>query len=178
MFPSFVLNPTHIHFEGQDPDENIILLLRSHPIMNLVWFFQALLVFIIPFLVPPLLHYLQLDFLSRIPAIYISAFIIIDTLLVLIIVFEGFLHWYFNVYIVTTKRIMDVEFSSVLAKNIDLAPLTDVQEANSKLGGIIRGLFNFGDVTIATAAARIQIDFRNIPQPDRVADFIMDQAGA
>ena len=104
------------------------------------------------------------------------ALVIIDYLLILVIIFEGFLNWYFNVYIVTTKNIVDIDFHSLLYNNIDLTPLSNVEDANSSQGGIFKSLFNFGDVFVRSAGAAPLIDFHSVPNPHRVADFIIDEA--
>lgn len=91
------------------------------------------------------------------------------------IVYEGFLFWYFNVYIVTTKNIIDVDFHSVLFKNIDVAPLRNIEDVSSSMGGILQAVFHYGNVFIQTAGTSRNIDFISVPKPHQVADFILDE---
>lgn len=175
MFPAFIKNPQSCRFQGQDDDEDILLLLRAHPITNLSWIAMAILVFLLPFFLPKAIAFYNLNF-SFVPPNFITVLLIINYLLVLVIAFEGFLGWYFNVNILTNKKIVDVDFNSILSKNIDLALLRDVQESNSTLNGIFGMVFNFGDVFVQTAASKEDIDFKKVPHPDLVSDMIMDQA--
>lgn len=175
MFSSYVENPQNCHFEGQDPDEKILLLLRAHPVTNLSWIIPAVLLFLAPFFLPNALRLLNLD-LSMLPGQFAVIFLIINYLLVLIITFEGFLHWYFNIYIITTKNIVDVDFHSLLFKNIDVAPLRNIEDTSSSMGGILKSIFHFGDVFIQTAGATKNIDLLSVPKPHHVADFILDEA--
>lgn len=175
MFPAYLENPQHCRFEGQDDDEKIILLLRAHPITTLYWIISAIIVFLIPFFLPRAVTYLNLD-VSFLPETYIMVFLLINYLLVLVILFEGFLGWYFNVNILTNKKLIDIDFYSILLKHIDHALLRDVQEASAKVGGILKMIFNYGDVLVQTAASEEGIDFRSVPKADRVADIIMDHA--
>lgn len=175
MFPAFVENPQNLRFEGQDLDEKIVLLLRAHPITNLTWIIPAIFLFFLPFFLPDLLLFLGWD-LSFVPPQFATVYLIINYLLVLVITFEGFLNWYFNVYMVTSKNIVDIDFHSLLFKNIDLAPLRNVEETSSNMGGIIRAIFNFGHVYIQTAGSKQTIDFPNVPNPHRVSDMILDQS--
>lgn len=175
MFSSYIPNPLDCRFEGQDPDEKILLLLRAHPITTLKWIIPAILLFIVPFLVPEAFLLLNLD-LRQIPQSFAVVFLIINYLLVLIIVFEGFLYWYFNVYIVTDKNIIDVDFHSILFKNIDVAPLRNIEDTSSKMGGILNSIFHYGDVVIQTAGTARNIDLESVPRPHHVADFILDEA--
>lgn len=176
MFSSYVERPINCRFEGQDPQEKILLLLRAHPITNLNWIIPAILLFITPFFVPKVLLLLNLD-LSSIPQSFSFriVFLIINYLLVLIITFEGFLYWYFNVYIVTDKNIVDVDFHSVLFKNIDVAPLRNIEDASSSMGGLLNAIFHYGHVFIQTAGTSRNIDFISVPRPHQVADFILDE---
>lgn len=175
MFPAYLENPTHYRFEGQDAEEKILLLLRAHPIVNLSWIIPAILMFMAPFFMPRMLLLLNFN-LSGLPQAFAMIFLIINYLMVLIIVFEGFLHWYFNVYIVTNKNIIDVDFHSILFKNIDVAPLRNIEDTSSSMGGILHSIFNYGHVFIQTAGTARNIDFHSVPKPHQVADFILDEA--
>ena len=175
MFPAFIKNPQNCHYQGQDDDENILLLLRAHPITNLSWILLSIFIFFIPLLVPKFILLLNLDF-SFVPQNFSLVLIIINYLLILVIVYEGFLGWYFNVNLLTDKKIVDIDFNSVLSKNIDVALLRDVQESSSHLAGIVGMIFNFGDVFVQTAASKESIDLKDIPHPDIVSDIIMDEA--
>ncbi len=175
MFSSYLENPVHFRFEGQDPNEKILLLLRAHPIVNLSWIIPAVLLFFAPFFVPGALGFLRLD-LSAVPPAFAIVFLIINYLLVLIISFEGFLHWYYNVYIVTEKNIVDVDFHSLLFKNIDVAPLRNIEDTSSSMGGILNSVFHYGNVFIQTAGNARNIDLHSVPRPHHVADFILDEA--
>ncbi len=175
MFPSYVENPSGYRFEGQDPEEKILLLLRAHPITNLNWIVAAILLFLAPFFIPGV--FLLLNFnLPQVPEVFITVFLLINYLLVLTIVFEGFLHWYFNVYIVTDKNIIDVDFHSILFKNIDVAPLRNIEDTSSSMGGILNSIFHYGHVFIQTAGSSRNIDLASVPRPHHVADFILDEA--
>ena len=174
MLSSYIVHPKNCSFEGQDADEKILLLLRAHPITNLAWIIPAVLIFSIPFFIPKILPLVNLD-LSMLPEAFKQIFLIINYLLVLVVVFEGFLFWYFNVYIVTSKNIIDIDFHSILFKNIDIAPLRNIEDVSSSMGGILQAVFHYGNVFIQTAGTSRNIDFVSVPKPHQVADFILDE---
>ncbi len=176
MLASFVENPENAHFEGQDPDEKILLLLRAHIITNIPWIVFSLVVFLVPFLAPRAAHFIGFN-LSQIPDTYLIALLIINYLLVLIIAFEGFLHWYFNVTLITEQKIIDVDFEPILYKGVNLAPLSKIEETDSKTAGFFGTIFNFGNVSVQTAGANIAITMKNVPRPAHVADLILDRVG-
>lgn len=174
MFSSYIEHPQNCVYEGQDSDEDIILLLRAHPVTNLSWIIPALLLFFLPFIIPFIITTLNINLFSNLAQSYLNAFLIVNYLLVLIITLEGFLSWYFNVSLVTDRKIIDIDFHSLLYRNIDITLLTNVQEANSTMGGLLGVIFHFGHVYIQTAGANVAIDMHNVPYPHQVADKILD----
>lgn len=174
MFPSYIENPQGYHFEGQDLDEKILLLLRAHSITNLSWIIPAILLFLLPFFLPKFATVIGFDVFA-LPEAFIVLLLIINYLLVLIIVFEGFLYWYFNVYLITSKNIIDVDFHSILFRTIDVAPIRNIEDVSSSMGGTLQSIFHFGHVFVQTAGASRNIDFLDVPTPHKVADFILDQ---
>lgn len=175
MFPAFVENPQNCHFEGQDPNEKIILLLRAHPITNIPWIVLSALFFSLPFFVSRITSFFGFD-LNLIPQTFLLIFLIIDYLLTLLVAYEGFLHWYFNVTLITDEKIIDINFESLLYKGVDLAPLSKIEEADSTTAGIFGTFFNFGNVLVQTAGAQVAIAMKNVPRSAKVADLILDLA--
>lgn len=174
MFPSYIENPD-CSFEGQDPDEKILLLLRAHPITNIPWILLSTLLFFMPVFVPKIAIFLGFNLYS-LPQTYLIIFLIINYLLTLIVAFEGFLYWYFNVNLVTSEKIVDINFESLLYKGVDLAPLSKIEEADSQTAGFFGTFFNFGNVAVQTAGAKVAIEMKNVPQSAKVADLILDLA--
>lgn len=176
MFSAYIERPVSCRFEGQDPDEKILLLLRAHPIINLSWMALAVLVFILPFIVPKIAPYVGFS-LASVPQNFLIIGLIINYLLVLVIVFEGFLNWYFNATLITNEKIIDMDFEYLLYKAVDLAPLSKIEETDSVTAGFLGTIFNFGNVKIQTAGATVAIEMHNIPRPAIVADMILDLIG-
>jgi len=86
----------------------------------------------------------------------------------------SFLRWFFNIYVVTDRRIVDIDFLHLLYKEFSEARLERVQDINFKSGGIFAAFFNYGDVNIQTAAEVPNIEFLTVPQPARVVEMISD----
>lgn len=178
FFPAFFERPTNIRFEQQEEDELIELFLRRHWVTNVPWIIIALLLSIIPFIVLIVDTMLQIGVTINLPSQISTGVIIIWYLLVTAYIIENFLFWYFNIYIVTNKHIVDVNYSSLLARSVVEVKIEDVQSQKASIKGVIRQLFNFGDVVIETAAENQRIDFTDIPRPDLVADRVQDLKSA
>lgn len=176
MFPAYIIHPRNCQFEGQDPNEKILLLLRAHPIVNIPWILLAIFLFFVPFFAPRLISVAGFS-MDILPKTFQMIFLIINYLLILIIVFEGFLHWYFNATLITNEKVVDIDFEYLLYKGVDLAPLSKIEEADSVTAGILGTIFNYGNVSVQTAGAHVAIEMKKVPKATQVADIILDLAG-
>ncbi len=161
--------PDKVSFESQEDDEDIILLLRQHWVTNVGWLFFLLLM-----LSAPLLFVFanpENTFLNPDAALMLG---IIWYLIALGYGIESFLHWYFNVYIVTDRRIVDVDFYGILHKEISETTLDQVQDVTYTVYGLAATVFDYGDVLIQTAAEEARFDFLNVAHPGIVHDKLTD----
>lgn len=163
---AFVVNPTGIHFENQDKDEKIILFLRMHWITNLRW----LVITIALILAPLILHFFPL--IGFLPFRFQLIAVLMWYLLVLAFIFENFLVWFFNTYIVTDERVIDIDFCNLLYKQVAETNVDKIQDITYNMGGAIRTLFNYGDVLIQTASEHPNFEFEAVPRPDQVAKIL------
>lgn len=163
---AFVAAPDNISFETQSQDEQIVLLLRRHWIVNIPWMLSAILLVLAPLCLSffPLLFFL--------PTKFKIITIVMWYLFILSFLFEKFLWWFFNVYIVTDKRVVDIDFYSLVYKEISEAEIEKIQDITYKTGGLSRLTFNFGTIFIQTAGATQQIEFEDVPQPAKVVKIL------
>jgi uncharacterized membrane protein YdbT with pleckstrin-like domain len=110
--------------------------------------------------------------MSLVPLGFRIVFLVLWYLFVTAFIFENFLSWYYNVYIITDERIVDVDFHSLLYKEVSQAKIDNIQDVTFVMGGLSRALFNFGDVFIQTAGEKREFDFDDIPHPDRVTKVL------
>jgi len=155
-----------VRFETQSVNERIILLLRAHPITNIPWMIAALAMAIAPsfFRFTPLV--------GIVPDRFSLVIMILWYLITFAFVFEQFLNWYFNVYIVTDERIIDIDFVNILYKRVSETKLDKIQDVTYSQGGVIRSLFNYGNVYVQTAAESREFEFNAVPRPDKVAEVL------
>lgn len=164
FFPAFSLNPD-IHFETQHEGEKVILMLRAHPITQLPWIINSIIVFIV------LLGF-DLFFLSLLKtnqALILNIFMIV---FILSYIWFNYLNWYFNVGIVTNERIIDVDFSHIIYKEMSISKLESVEDITTKSAGFFGSVFNYGDIFVQTAGTNVNIEFYHVPQPSEVVHII------
>lgn len=167
----FAVSPEGIRFETQEPGEDVVLFLREHPIVLLPALLLVILLALAPILIFPfLLHFLEFPVVIP-PGYFIvgAAFWYVVTFGVAIM---SFLRWYFNIYIVTDRRIVDIDFIHLLYKEFSEAHLDKIQDISFKSGGIFAAFFNYGDVFVQTSGAIPEIEFLAVPQPGKVVETI------
>lgn len=163
---AFISKPTNLRFETQERKEEIVLLLRRHLITNVSWLAMTSIAALLPL---PIVGFVSLDF---IPAPYRLIITFVWYLFTFAFAFEKFLSWFFNVNIITDERIVDIDFPSILYKDISETKIDQVQDVSVKVGGFIRSLFNFGDVLIQTAGTVPEICFDAVPNPEQVSKIL------
>jgi len=173
VFAAYCLRPSGVSFVNQEDDETILLFLRRHFITNVPWLASTILLL----LIPPLLYLLILLASIPIPAIPSGLIIVIITFYYLILIgyaFGNFISWFYNIGIVTQKRIMDLDSSNILTHNTTTANLSEVVDVKFIQQGFFQSFFNYGDVHIQTEALRANFDFSAAPNPTQVEDIISD----
>ncbi len=173
---SFCQNPGNISFQTQEVDEEIILFLRRHFITNVPWIVTALffsLLLIVLFFIFPLINTSN----TTIPQSFITVFFIFYYLIVVAYTFISFLTWFYNISFVTNKRVVDIDFSDLVYKNVAATKLNLVQDVSYSQVGVIRSLFDYGDVLVQTAGTIDNFDLLAVPQPERVVSIIENLIG-
>lgn len=171
------VNRPKLFFETQAEDEEIFLLLRAHVITNLPWMVLIIILFSIPSLISS----------TKIFAVFIDP---LETstasartlslcwyFLTFAIGLQNILHWYFNVYILTNKRIVDIDFQQLLYRKISSTELANVQDITYTKGGIPQSLFDYGDLHVQTAGTLPQFEFLRVPNPGAVQKAIEKAVG-
>ena len=159
-FAMFAPQPVGVRFENQESGEKIILLLRAHIVTLVPSAFLILLLSSAPFLVPFILGIIRVHALS----------VFDPGQLILITIF-----WYFNVYLVTNERVIDIDFRGILHKETSYAKLNQIQDISPKIIGFFGTFFHYGNIYIQTAAERPEFEFHNVENPNMVAQEIHEQ---
>lgn len=169
---AFISYPDNIRFDTQEEKEQIILLLRKHGVTNIPWLLLTFFLMAAPTIIFPLL--IRREGFPSLPANFIFVISLFWYLATFGFALVNFINWYFNVYIVTNERIVDVDFYHLLYKQMSAARISRVQDLTYKLGGVIRALFDFGDVFIQTAGTAENFEFEAVPHPEQVVRTISE----
>lgn len=171
---AFAINPKGLRFETQQEDETVLLFLRQHLVVNVPWIFLTIFLLVAPFVLFPTVVGSIAPII--IPANYSTVSILVWYLVTFGFAFSSFLKWFFNIYIVTNERIVDIDFLHLLYKQFSEARLVNIQDITYKTGGIIETMFNFGTVLVQTAGTAPNFEFGAVPNPDQIVKIISEAA--
>lgn len=167
---SFAVSPDGVRFETQEADEEVVLFLRQHSIFLLPSLILVVILIIAPTVIFPFL--LRLILPVTLPSGYIVVGIVFWYVMTLGVALVSFLRWFFNIYIVTNERIIDIDFIHLLYKEFSEARLAEIQDITYKRAGILASLFDYGNVSIQTAGTLPNIEFLAVPKPSQVVEII------
>ena len=166
-----------IGFETQAADEEIILLLRAHVFTNIVWIVLVIILFLTPTIISSTNIFDPIFGSWGISSSSARVLALSWYFLAFAIALQNILHWYFNVYILTNKRIVDIDFQQLLYRKISSTELSNVQDITYTKGGIAQSLFDYGDLHIQTAGTLPQFEFLHVPNPSWVQTEIEKAVG-
>ena len=165
---------SRFHFEGQKSDEKILLVLHRFWFDILSQFFLVLgmfLLFLGSFI------YLPIAFSELRSDQARNLFLLLENLFFTLTWIVSFLIWvdyYFDTWIVTDRRIVNIEQKGLFSRRISELELEKVQDITTDVRGVIPTFLNYGDLLVQTAAEQEKFLFRNIPDPYSVKDLIMN----
>ncbi len=132
----------------------------------------SILMLITPLLIMQVFDVNQINTFRFVPAKYQILLIAIWYLLTLLYIFEEFIIWYFNVYIITNKRLIDIDFKGFWRKRISEASYDNVEDVTYQTNKFWHVLFDYGDISMQTAAEKSEFEFDAIPKPALVHDTL------
>ncbi len=167
---AFIAHPPGIFFADKEPEEQLILLLRAHLVTNVPWVIVSLILLVAPLVLVPVMA--AAGILAGVGPGLIFVVVLFWYLGTFTYVLLNFLYWYFNVYIVTDERVIDVDWYSVIFRKVSSTQIVKIQDASALQSGVLAGIFDYGDVQIQTAGEEENFEFASVPHPQLVAKKI------
>lgn len=166
LFTSFTSFPAQICFETQDDGEQVVLFMRQHPIVNLPWVIVAVFLLTLPSVFSFFPPYTML------PASYQFVVTLGWYTFAFGYSLAKLMGWFFNIYIVTDERIVDVDFKNIFFRKISTAKIDEIQDINVQSSGAFETFFGYGSIFIQTAAEVPEFEFLAVPYPDKVGKIL------
>lgn len=162
-----------INFPGKRSDENIILFLRRHWLVLVVKLIPMVVYLIIlvafNYIAPQVFDMAGLNLDANFIALIQSTMWMFFWLILFVI----WVDYYLDVWIVSDQRVIDIEQMGMFKRRISELEHSKIQDITSDVQGVIPTLLNFGYVYIQTAGEKERFIFKQIPNPVKVRDVIM-----
>lgn len=164
------------YFSSQNPNETIIRILHRHwfnLIIQLIPAFVMCAIMISSFVLYPYLFSGFTDDGMRIVFFFINSFLF---LLMWIYCFVIWFDYYLDIWIMTSERIVNVEQKGLFSRQVSELKYRMIQDVSTDVHGFFPTLFNFGDVTVQTAAEQSRFKFKAVGNPYQLkADIVAQQ---
>jgi hypothetical protein len=179
VMSTFTVEPSDVSFADQEPGERVLLFLRRHLVTNLDWLILTLLFASLPLIFFLLNGLFGTDFLGflNIPERFVIFFLLFYYSAVFTFALANYISWFYNVGLVTTRRVIDIDLLELIFKNVATTKFELIQDASYVQNGAVRALFHFGDVHIQTAGQHGYFELEAVPHPDKVVHLIEDFIG-
>jgi hypothetical protein len=165
-----------IYFPGKEPEEKIIMALRRHPVVIV---HKLLLIFIVG--VVPVVAALGLrqytSWLDDASSLLYLVLILVAGLFYLywlLFLFESWVNYYLDVWVITGERIIAMEQVSLFHRDVSELRLNTIQDVSSNVRGLLASFFRYGDILVQTASAEKRFQFKQVPHPEIVARSILE----
>lgn len=163
----------NITFPGKHDRETVIAVIHRH------WFDM-----VSHLLIGILMGIVLLGSLAILPALYpdiasgqhAAFFFFMENTFLLFLWVYLFLIWidvYFDVWIITDERIVNIEQKGLFVRHISELRFSQVQDVTSEVEGIIPSILDYGEVFVQTAGEQTRFIFRNVPNPIGIKDLVM-----
>ncbi len=133
-------------FPGQADGEQVSFMFRQHPLVmrkQLIMGLFAILLMILPLIIPGIYAY---DWLAD----GLTKLALFGPLLVLAYWFHRWVGWYYTVYLVTDRRIVEIKQKGFFDRTVQEWQLNKIYNVNYHVDGLEAVMFGYGDITAKT----------------------------
>lgn len=167
--------PREIRFKTQNPGERVYVLARAHIITNFGWIVRTALLVVLPILVFILLETIGFD-INNLPEDILAISLMAYYLTISIQAIANIAKWYYNIYLVTSERMIHYKFKPLAMYKVSEAEISNIQDVSQSSIGLIPNIFGYGDILLQTASRHNKFYFRSVPKPLWFRDVITDLA--
>ncbi len=163
------------HLPDALPDEQLVFSLRRHPITISGTILSGILLVLLPVFGAGILWAVHPEITSD-PVLFplIIMAVSVFFLFAWLFLFQSFIDYYLDMWIVTTRRILNIEQHGMFARTVSELRLYRIQDVTSTVDGALHTFLDFGDVEIETAAEKTHFVFEDIKHPNLVSKRILE----
>lgn len=161
-------------FPGQEANEPVFVFARPFPLA----YIGTAIIFIIVFAASLLAQYgLVNNGFGNLDLESVRAGVLllgIFQLIALTVFFVSVFDFYYDILIVTDRRLVDIDQQQLFYRQISQLSLEDVEDVTSIVKGMFPTFFNYGTVRIQTAGEKENFVVEHVRHPREIATIILD----
>lgn len=162
------------HLPNPIADEKLVFFLRRHPITLLPLASGFCILLLLPLF---FVAYFSAVQPAWIEGPWLTVAVLGGSLFFLyawLFLFQNFVDYYLDIWIVTTKRILNIEQIGLFGRTVSELRLYRIQDVTADVRGVLHTFLNYGNVHIQTAAEQMRFEFEEVPHPNEVAKTILE----
>lgn len=163
------------HLPGSDLQENTVLTYRRHPITLVSLALTAIVLVALPPAAYITIRAIKPEFISN--QVDMTLLVILASIFFLggwLFVFQNFIDYWLDVFIVTDKRILDINQKGLFNRTVSELRLYRIQDVTAEVKGVLHTLLDYGEVHVQTAGEEERFHFEDIPHPNQLAKTILE----
>lgn len=158
----------NIHIQ---PGEKLLLVVRKHWFVQLKEALPIILIGIVPFILAIIIS----PFITAAPAL-VTFFTSVWLLVVWAMVFTVWTNYYLDIWIVTDKRIVNINQIHLFRREVSTLRIERVQDIKVETHGFFASLLNFGNLQVQTAGPEAAFYLiEGIPHASQVRNAILER---
>ncbi|MDP2690898.1 MAG: PH domain-containing protein [bacterium] len=143
-------------FPGEQPNEEVEFMSIFHW-MKLMPFFLKMLVLV----VAAVLLFTSSFFQGLSPMLHFSIISLFSTLCVHVVCFRAF-EFFLRFMMITNYRVIDIRNGVFLKREMEVIPMTNIQDTRSQQRGIFSRIFKYGDLIILGSSTDVKYQFHYV----------------
>lgn len=169
--------PIEFNFPNKESDEKVFMAVRRHYFVLVKQSLIFLFFFIFPVIIWTALHYLEINLTEY---IFFPILILVISLYYLFVALFAMIKWieyYYDVWIITDRRLIDIEQKSLFNHITSELRLDKIQDVTFEVKGFLPSVFHYGNIYVQTAGAVQRFSFEEIPKSQQIKRLIIDLQG-
>lgn len=164
-------------FIHQKSYERVELLVRHDWITFVPYLFITLILAAIPLVLKMLLDNIFPGFLDDTVAFTLAILLgSVYYLSISLFFYTYFVTFYLDLLIITNDRLLEVTQTNLFYRSVSEMDIYHVQDVTSEVRGFFGSIFRYGNILIQDSSALTKFDLRQVPQPDKLREKILELA--
>ncbi len=167
-------NFNQFHFKGQKPGEEILMVIHRHWFDILTQFLIILTMLLLLFsslIITPLIFPAMITGANSMLLSFLQNLFLLITWMLFFVIW---IDYYFDVWIVTNERIVDIDQKGLFSREVSELELEKIQDVSVEVLGMLPTFLNYGNLYVQTAGEKERFIFMHVPNPYAIKDLVMN----